>query len=153
MCEPIVVQLPEPGAWIGLTRCTIGDVGFHITGRKPCVEGTTHRSQYESQLMIEQGHIYNVFAENRIADAWNLRDSISLIVTRCFYVSAQSWCLQTKWKVEPRADFGRSLAGETYVRQSLLRRQRGPERSSLGKNYILDAYRNFNLGDCEPVSV
>lgn len=132
------------------------DVAFHIHPGEnhAVVKELTHRiTQYESQLMIEQkkGDIYNVsLLRNRIADAWNLRDSIQLNRDKMFYVSAQIMVsadsleeLNRKGRILEEKLGGRA----TYVRQAFLRQLEGFRSvAPLGKNYVLDAYRNFNLG-------
>lgn len=132
------------------------DVTFHIyPGENHAViKELTHRiTQYESQLMIERkkGDIYNIsLLEQRIRDAWDLRDNIQLNRDKMFYVAIQM--LISAESLEELNRKGRMLEERlggkaTYVRQCFLRQMDGFRSiAPLGRNYISDNYRNFNLG-------
>jgi len=132
------------------------DVTFHIKpGESHAVvkELTNRITQYESQLMIEQkrGDIYNVSTlRSQITDAWNLRDAIQLNRDKMFFVSAQ--VVISASSLDELNNKGRMLEEKlggraTYVRQAFLRQLEGFRSvAPLGKNYIDDNYRNFNLG-------
>ena len=122
------------------------DVAFHIHPGEnhAVVKELTHRiTQYESQLMIEQkkGDIYNVsLLRNRIADAWNLRDSIQLNRDKMFYVSAQ--IAKSADSLEELNRKGRILEEKLGGEQPMFARPFAPaggfpERSSIGEELYI----------------
>ena len=154
-----VIQLPSEifVTWLEeIYRMGDVDVTVHMYPGEnhAVVKELTHRiTQYESQLYIEQkkGDVYNVsLLKSRARDAWALRDAIQLNRDKMFYVSIQ--ILISADTLDELNRKGRlleeKLGGKaTYVRQAFLRQVEGFRSvAPLGKNYMADVYRNFNLG-------